>query len=99
MPVKPTISPPRNTQERGIILAPSEEPRAEASDSSGSTSTQVKTTSLSAERRCTVLLEVPSDFDPGHPAVDGEPSSYYDPQPGITSGHTDNPTLSSKAPI
>ncbi|KAI7940033.1 hypothetical protein MJO28_013685 [Puccinia striiformis f. sp. tritici] len=75
------------------IRAPSEEPRAEASDSSGSTSTQVKTTSLSAERRCTVLLEVPSDFDPGHPAVDGEPSSYYDPQPGITSGHTDQPNI------
>ncbi|EFP91610.2 uncharacterized protein PGTG_17664 [Puccinia graminis f. sp. tritici CRL 75-36-700-3] len=68
-------------------------PSIEAVEVSNSASTQVKSIGSSTDRRCTVLLEVPSDFDPCHPAANSEPLKSPDAQAVMTAGHSDIPNV------
>ncbi|KAH9455825.1 hypothetical protein Pst134EB_012061 [Puccinia striiformis f. sp. tritici] len=70
------------------IRASSEGWRVEATGAADPVSA-IKPRASSADRRCTVLLEAPSDFDPGHAVVDTELPTHRSAQPVLTSGHDD----------
>ncbi|OAV90706.1 hypothetical protein PTTG_08081 [Puccinia triticina 1-1 BBBD Race 1] len=75
-----------------------EAPSIESAEAFDAKSAQAKTIGSSTERRCTVLLEVPSDSDTCHSVANPEPSTSSGTQPVTKSGHIEAPHVQSSAP-